>query len=64
MTTPTLTTAALQQTDGAAQEITVDGMTAWLSSVNGYRVSNAGKRRLFTADETEIISTSRRAVTE
>lgn len=62
MTTPTLTTGGLQSTDGGNQQITVAGMTAWLESVNGYRVSNAGKKRLFEASREEVIRTSRRDV--
>jgi hypothetical protein len=62
VTTPTITTAGLQQTGGAEQEITSAGMAQWIANVNGFRVSNAGKKRLFTASRADVISTSRRAV--
>lgn len=58
----TITTAGLQQTGGANQEITSAGMTQWIANVNGFRVSNAGKKRLFTATREELIRTSRRDV--
>lgn len=62
MATPTLTTAGLQQSGGAEQQITVEGMTAWIESVNGYRRAAAGKKRLFTASREDLIRTSRRDV--
>lgn len=58
----TLTTAGLQQTGGASQQITVEGMEAWLAQVRGYRVSMAGKKRLFQASREDLIRTSRRTV--
>lgn len=63
MTIPTMSSGGLQQTDGAPQQITVAGMTAWLQSVNGYRVSR--KRALMAADlrdHAQVIATSRREV--
>lgn len=59
----TITTAGLQQTGGAHQEITSAGMTQWIANVNGFRTANAGKKRLFTADRDEVIRTSRRSTT-
>lgn len=58
----TITTAGLQQTGGANQEITSAGMTQWIANVNGFRVSNAGKKRLFTASHDDLVRTSRRPV--
>lgn len=62
MSNPQLTTAGLQQTDGAHQQITVEGMTAWINMVRGYRVSAAGKKRLFEQSREDLIATSRRDV--
>jgi len=56
----TITTAGLQQTGGANQEITSAGMTAWIANVQGFRRSMAGKKRLFTASREDLIRTSRR----
>lgn len=57
----TITTQGLQQTGGAAQEITSAGMIQWIANVNGYRSANAGKKRLFTASRDELIRMSRRS---
>lgn len=57
----TITTAGLQQTGGAPQQITVEGMNAWLTQVRGYRVSFGGKKQLFAQTREELIRTSRRA---
>lgn len=55
-----LTDEGLQQTGGAEQEITPTAMEAWLDQVRGYRVSAAGKKRLFAQSREELIRTSRR----
>lgn len=57
-----ITTARLQQTGGAHQEMTQAGLTAWIDSVNGFRRAAAGKKRLFTASRDDLIRTSRRDV--
>lgn len=62
MAIPTMTAGGLQQGGGAEQQITVAGMEAWLTQVNGYRRANAGKKRLFTSSREELIRTSRRDV--
>jgi hypothetical protein len=56
----TITTAGLQQTGGANQTITSAGMAQWVANVNGFRVANAGKKRLFSASRDDLIRSSRR----
>lgn len=60
MAIPTITTAGLQDPGGSNQTMTSAGLTQWIANVNGFRVANAGKKRLFSATREALIIASRR----
>lgn len=51
----TITTGGLQQTDGGPQQLTVAGMNAFFTMVAAYKVSKAGKKRMFKETDEQLI---------
>lgn len=58
-----ITTAGLQSTGGAEQNMTETGLETWINNALGFRTANAGKKRLFSASREEVIRRSRRSTT-
>lgn len=63
MSTPTMTTAGLQQGGGAAQTLTVAGMEAMFALYAAAKTCKRGKRKLMAASEEDLIRTARRSST-